>query len=104
MPYTSQPRASAPRVTARTAAFMPGASPPLVRTAIFFKPTILIDATLQPRSGRCGILDLPLCRGLALAHLDRVAPGAVDDAKTVLVGHVVADEHRHAPGERLFLQ
>src|ERR1044071_6188765 len=42
MPNTSQPRARAPRVTARTAAFMPGASPPLVRTAIFFKLVILI--------------------------------------------------------------
>ena len=28
-------------LTARTAAFIPGASPPLVRTAIFFKETIL---------------------------------------------------------------
>src|SRR6266540_5866189 len=44
-PNTCQPSASAARVTARTAAFMPGASPPLVRTAIRFKPG------LQP-SGR----------------------------------------------------
>src|SRR5690242_15420202 len=51
MPNTSQPRASAPRVTARTAAFMPGASPPLVRTAIFFKLVILIvdDPEEDPR-------------------------------------------------------
>ena len=34
MPTTSQPLAMAERTTARTAAFMPGASPPLVSTAI----------------------------------------------------------------------
>ena len=33
-------RARAPRATARTAAFMPGASPPLVSTAIFMKERI----------------------------------------------------------------
>src|ERR1051326_9076507 len=36
MPSTVIPRSSALRVTARIAAFMPGASPPLVRTAICF--------------------------------------------------------------------
>src|SRR6185436_920822 len=103
-PKTSQPRASAPRVTARTAAFIPGASPPLVRTAILFKPTILIDALLQPRAGRRGILDLPACSGLALAHLDRVPAGAIDDAEPVFVGQIVADEHRRALGERRLAQ
>src|SRR6185312_12172016 len=34
-PKTSQPFAIPVRTTARMAAFMPGASPPLVRTAIF---------------------------------------------------------------------
>src|SRR5450631_3062248 len=35
-PKTSQPLASPVRTTARMAAFMPGASPPLVSTAILF--------------------------------------------------------------------
>ena len=34
MPITSMPRWSAERTTLRTAAFMPGASPPLVKTPI----------------------------------------------------------------------
>ena len=35
MPNTSSPSASAARTTPRIAAFIPGASPPLVNTAIF---------------------------------------------------------------------
>src|SRR5262245_20285399 len=103
-PNTSQPCARAPRVTARTAAFMPGASPPLVRTAIFFKLVILIahcDALLQPGARRRRVGKLPARVGPALAHLDRVPAGAIDDTKAILVGRVVADEHRRALGERL---
>jgi hypothetical protein len=37
---TGQPKEKAVRATVRTAAFMPGASPPLVKTATF-KPTLL---------------------------------------------------------------
>src|ERR1051325_10537682 len=52
-PNTSQPLASAPRVTARTAAFIPGASPPLVSTAIFFKPDILkLDGQITEAAAR----------------------------------------------------
>ena len=36
MPTQSMPRLAAERTTARTAEFMPGASPPLVRTPIRF--------------------------------------------------------------------
>jgi hypothetical protein len=39
MPMTSNPRALAVRTTARKQAFIPGASPPLVRTPIRFIPT-----------------------------------------------------------------
>jgi len=38
MPITSTPRKIAVRVTARTAAFIPGESPPLDSTAILFIP------------------------------------------------------------------
>ena len=43
MPMHSMPLAIAVRTTARTAAFMPGASPPLVRT-----PILLIFSMLTP--------------------------------------------------------
>ena len=48
MPITRMPRLSAVRTTARTAAFMPGASPPLVRTPMVL---ILVDI-VSPSLGR----------------------------------------------------
>src|SRR5262245_24047146 len=85
---------------------MPGASPPLVRTAIFFKTPILAagDALLEPRPGRGRIGELPARQGPAVADLDRVPAGAIDDTEAVLVGGVVADEHRRALRERRLAQ
>src|SRR5450759_4395383 len=53
-PKTLQPCANAARTTARIAAFMPGASPPLVRTAM-----LLILSPFIPRSGGGG--ERPFC-------------------------------------------
>src|SRR5215203_1607879 len=41
MAYASKPRANAMRITARIAAFMPGASPPLVSTARRFDELVI---------------------------------------------------------------
>src|SRR5438874_11588751 len=69
---TSQPRASAPRVTARTAAFMPAASPPLVRTAIFFKPRILTTDDQDPEAAPRRRARLPELHALGQRHPDGV--------------------------------
>src|SRR5262249_35952397 len=86
-PNTSQPLASAPRVTARTAAFIPGASPPLVRTAIFFKPDILKLG--RPEHGRA-------------AHSARIAEFRRPDRRLHdRRVHVARQELRHARVEPL---
>jgi hypothetical protein len=54
----------------------------------------------EPGAHRRGVGDVPPRRRLAGADLDRVAAEAVDHAEAVLVGEIVADEHRRAPGER----
>src|SRR5688572_20319847 len=88
---TSQPLASAPRVTARTAAFMPGASPPLVRTAIFSTARILRGVTssldaARKAAKRCQ--DCPLW-----ANATQTVFGAGDPhARVMLVGEQPGDE------------
>src|SRR3954466_8067415 len=67
-----QPRARPPRVTARTAAFMPGASPPLVRTAIFFKPDILMIDVENAEAAARGRARLPELRPVGERHADGV--------------------------------
>src|ERR687895_1550265 len=91
-PNTSQPWASAPRVTARTAAFMPGASPPLVKTAIFFKPVILklemAKSLKQLREDARACQDCPLW-----ANATQTVFGAGDPhARVMLVGEQPGDE------------
>ena len=54
----------------------------------------------QPGARRGRVVEPPARRARALADLDRVAAEAVDHAEAVLVGDVVAEEHRHAAGER----
>jgi hypothetical protein len=54
-PTTSQLREKAARPTARTAAFIPGATPPLVKTAIFIRiapPARTTSRHMMPHGAR----------------------------------------------------
>jgi len=66
------------------------------------RPTslLILEPLPQPGPRRRRILQPPARRARALPDLDRMAAEAVDDAKAVLVGDVVAEEHRNAAGER----
>jgi len=56
MPFTFTPLQIALRTTARIAAFIPGASPPLVRIPIVF----ILDAIAPPVLRHMALLGLPL--------------------------------------------
>src|SRR3989304_10396201 len=73
MPYTCQPLASAQRVTARMAAFIPGASPPEVSTAMLFTGSILTN------SGDRGVVR----HGAVAAGLFRCVHGRVGRSQEV---------------------
>src|SRR5581483_4912822 len=97
MPRTSAPASIPARTTARIAAFIPGASPPLVRTPIRFTRSSIAHARQGPqaralrrdrrrrpgagraRAGRRGLLPPPAGDGDARAdaHLARLPRGAV---------------------------
>ena len=54
IPFTFIPLLMAVRTTARMAAFMPGASPPLVRTPIVFTCFAIVVSSCYPSDWGCG--------------------------------------------------
>src|SRR5687767_2700729 len=66
----------------------------------FLTPILEVDPLREPGARRGRMLEPPARRAVAFTDLDRMPAHGVHHAKAVLVGDVVAEEHRHAARER----
>src|SRR5438094_4566395 len=64
------------------------------------RPAEFVDPRREPGLRRRGIVQAPARVGGPRADLDRMALELVHQTKAVLVGDVVAEKDRRAPGER----
>src|SRR5437764_11964528 len=98
------PRSSALRVTARMAAFMPGASPPLVRTAMCFISPMLCSEHAKPGKALFDGSRVVDGEGEMLGWLRGCGHQAHPVWRLETVPRPLRDDHDHAGFERMGLR